>query len=309
MSTTLVAVFPVFALLVLGHLARRSGFLAEAFWAQTEKGTYYVLFPCLLISRLAQAQLDWAAQAGLAIAAASLPLLSALFCLVIQGFARFPHRDFTSFFQGGVRFNTYIGLALIAVLPNAALTLAALVVAVMIPVINVLCVLAYAFDPQHPNVAGPSRGRRVLNGVARNPLVLACTAGISWNMLGLPTPALLFDVLDKLAAMALPLGLLAVGAGLRLKALHTAGRTFAWSALVKLVLVPALALGLARLLQLDATATGVLLVFAAIPTASSAYILARQMGGNAELMAGIITGQTLLSLLSLPLLLGALGLH
>nr|CAA6800090.1 MAG: Unknown protein [uncultured Thiotrichaceae bacterium] len=114
-------------------------------------------------------------------------------------------------------------------------------------------------------------------------------------------------VIDNLSLMALPIGLLAVGAGLQLQALRDAGATFAWSSAVKLVILPLLSWFLAGALGLDHSAQQMLTLFAALPTAASAYILARQLGGNAELMAGIITGQTLLAMLSLPLVIVLTG--
>lgn len=108
-------------------------------------------------------------------------------------------------------------------------------------------------------------------------------------------------VVDKLALMALPVGLLAVGAGLQLQALRAAGAAFVWSSVLKLMLLPVLTWLMADGLGLDHSAQQVLTLYAALPTAASAYILARQLGGSAELMAGIITGQTLLAMLSLPL--------
>ncbi|MGB0846900.1 MAG: AEC family transporter [Thiolinea sp.] len=298
MAVGFTVVFPVFLLLILGNLARRSGFLDEAFWEQAERGTYYVLFPALLVTKLAQADFDWQASGWLVLAALILPFCAALLCFIAQRFLQLAHYDFGAFFQGGIRINNYIGLALVATMPDPALSLLALLMAVVIPLMNVLSVTVLTgYSGAQTNFYA------VLTGLAKNPLVLACLVGIALNTLQWLPPVLLLEVLETLGMMALPMGLLAVGAGLRLKTLHQAGRAFAWNTLLKLILVPLLAYILGMLLLQDDLSLAVFVVYAALPTASSAYILTRQMGGNAVLMAGIITGQTLVSMLTLPIVL------
>ncbi|MCB1620534.1 MAG: AEC family transporter [Thiothrix sp.] len=298
MSVIVAAVLPVFALLILGHVARRTGFLELAFWSQVEKGTYFVLFPALLVLRLVQAEMDLASTGMVMLGAVLTPLTGGLLAYLARPFLQLDGPDFTSLFQGSARFNTYVGLALAATLPAPALMLAALVLAIMIPLVNVLCVLVFAREVHQGGGL-----RNVVLSILKNPLILGCLCGIALNLSGLQLPALVLEVLGKLAVMALPLGLLAVGAGLRLKALRVGGRAFVVSVLIKLVLLPAL-LGLVmKSLGLEGVGLQVLVMFAALPTASSAYILARQLGGNHELMAAMITGQTLVALLTLPLVM------
>ena len=210
--------------------------------------------------------------------------------------------DFTSFLQGSVRFNTFIGLALAAVLPAPALTYAVLILAVMIPLVNVICVVVFALY-----TSATLSVRSVIMQVVKNPLVVVSIVGIVFNLFGWVPPNLVMGIVDKLALMALPVGLLAVGAGLQLQALRGAGATFAWSSVVKLLVLPLLTWFMASGLGLDHSAQQILTLYAALPTAASAYILARQLGGNAELMAAIITGQTLLAMLSLPVVMVLTG--
>ncbi|MDG4584233.1 MAG: AEC family transporter, partial [Candidatus Competibacter sp.] len=176
-------------------------------------------------------------------------------------------------------------------------TVAALVMALMIPMINVLCVLVLSAH------AGGSAGvTGMLRGLIANPLILACLGGIGLNASGIGLPWGSAAVLDILARAALPLGLLAVGAGLRLAALRQPGLLVTVSAL-KLLALPALAATLCWLVQPGRLETAVLLTFAALPGASTAYILARQLGGDAPLMAAIVTVETGLALVTLPLVL------
>lgn len=299
MGVVLSAIFPVFALLVLGNVARRSGFLGEEFWREAEKGTYYVLFPALLIEHLATADLQGVSTGLLLLLALLTPMLAALLAFLPMPLLRLNGADFTSFFQGSIRFNTYIGLAVVAVaLPAPALTLAALVVAVMIPLVNVLCIAVFAYCTH-----GQMRLSAMLVSMVRNPLIMASVLGMVLNSLPFALPEVVLKLLKILGQMSLPLGLLAVGAGLRLQALRVSGAALFWAAAIKLLLLPALVYGLCVWWQVDTLARAVLVTFAALPTASSAYILARQLGGNAALMAVLITGETLFGLLTLPLVL------
>lgn len=302
MQQIITALWPVFALLILGGWARRSGFPGEGFWQPAEKGTYYVLFPALLVERLAQARLGGEASLLLISAVLGLLLVGSLACLVLKPLLRLSSPAYTSFFQGATRFNTYVALAITAALyADAGIVYAAVITAVMVPTLNLLCVLVFAATASKR----PSWSQ-IVRTLLSNPLILACLIGIALGATEVPLPGAVTSVLELLSRMALPLGLLAVGAGLNLRALRTGGRALVASSLVKLLLFPLVALLLAAGLGLDATMTGVLVVFAAVPTATSAYILARQLGGDAELMAAIITAQTLLAMVSLPFMLLAL---
>jgi hypothetical protein len=207
---------------------------------------------------------------------------------------------FTSLYQGGVRFNTYVALAAVSALYGASgLAVSAVIIAFMIPLLNVFCVLVFSFH------AGGSPGLRpVVNNLLRNPLILASLLGMLLNFSGIGMPLAIRPVAELLGQMALPLGLLAVGAGLSLRALRAAGPALLGASVIKLLLFPLLALGLGALLSLDEQSRALLVLFSTMPTASSAYILARQLGGDAPMMAAIITGQTLLSAITIPLMLG-----
>jgi predicted permease len=102
------------------------------------------------------------------------------------------------------------------------------------------------------------------------------------------------------------MGLMTVGAGLQLSALRGGTWPFVVSSALKLVAFPLMAAGLAMLLGLEGTLVKAAVLLATLPTATSAYILARQLGGDSPLMAGIISGQTLLAMVSIPVMLSLL---
>lgn len=298
------ALGPVFALIGVGFGLRRYGFPGEDFWSGAERLTYFVLFPALLISRLSATPMSLSELArlttatGLLFGGVSVLLLLLRTRLAANGAA------FSSVFQGAIRFNTYLGLAAAsAVYGSEGLAQAALLIAVLIPLVNVLCVAILArYAGERPTpVAG------ILRALIRNPLIIACATGIGLSFSGIGSPPGVSGVLDILARAALPLGLLAVGAGLRPLATGQALRPLASATFLKLLLMPLLAVAVAAMVSLEPLQRDVLLIFAVLPGASSAYLLARQMGGDAELMAAIVTVQTALALASMPLMVWLLG--
>jgi predicted permease len=199
--------------------------------------------------------------------------------------------------QVAFRFNSFVALALAERLHGAqGVAWIAMIVAVCVPVANVAAVYPLA---RHG-------GHGYLRELARNPLIVSTLAGLAANLAGLRLPEPAAISLQKIGLAALPLGLMAVGAGLRLGALKDApGLASALLAIRHLVL-PLIALAIGHALALPAPQAALLLAFAAMPTASSAYVLAVRMGGNGPFVAGLVTVSTLLGMVVLPLWL-ALG--
>ena len=297
MSTLLSALWPLFALIVAGYFLRRRDFPSEAFWPGAERLNYFILFPALLFSSLASAPLDDPALSRLAVAVLVALGLAWLALLALRRIRGWPAARFGPITQGALRFNTYLGLAVVgALFGQQGLALAALLLALMIPVVNVMSVWALTAE----------RGvsvRALLLPIARNPLILACLAGALFNLTGLSLPGGSDRLLGLLAAASLPLGLLCVGAALRPRELSGEIPVLGWNSALRLLAMPLLAFLVAQLFALPALQTSVMVLFFALPTAPTAYVLARQLGGDSHLMAGIITLQTLLAAASLPLLL------
>jgi hypothetical protein len=300
----LTALLPVFLLILLGYVFRRTGFPGEGFWLCAERSTYFVFFPALLVDKLAFARF----QAGTALPMA-LSLMASILCLsafllLVSRLVALRGPAFSSVFQGSVRFNTFVGLAgASAILGPSGLTLAAVALVGMIPLINLICV---------PAVAAFGAGRRsgpgrLLLEIARNPLILACGLGFLINLTPVPTPEGLFRVFDLLGRAALPIGLLAVGAGLRIQGMAANGSGLVMASALKLLAFPLLAAAFCSILDVQGEARTVAVLFASLPTAVSSFILARQLGGDTELMASIITLQTVLSALTMPVLLELLA--
>jgi predicted permease len=288
---------PDFLLIALGVALARLPAFPTHFWSGVERLVYYVLFPALLFRSLAGSPLALGdagplvgvgigfTLAGMALSALAIPLF------------RLPHATFASCFQCAFRFNTYVALAAANRVAGAAGVAAiSLLVGVLVPLVNIAAVAMLVHG----------RDSRVVPALVRNPLVIACAIGIAWNATRVPIPALPSRILELLAAAALPLGLLAVGAGLRFTRGTLPLPALAWWQAIKLGVLPAIAYALANLAGLTATERQVAVIMAAVPTATSAYILAVQMNGAGAPVALLISTGTLLAAMTLPLWLSLL---
>lgn len=304
MLTVSNALGPLFLLIIIGVVLKRLRFPEPSFWHGAERFIYFLLFPAMLISTLATADFGQVAFGGLISLLAGLLILVAAGLWLLRNQLGLDLPSFSSMFQGALRFNTYVGLAGAAALyGEAGITAAAVAIAVMVPLVNVLCVLMLISCGD----SGQSGLMGAMRALTKNPLLLACIIGITLNVSGIGLPGWSRDTLGLIGQAALPLGLITVGVALQLTALRGAGAAFWQACTIKFGLLPLLALTAGWVLGLKEVELGVVVLFTALPTATSSYILARQMGGNAPLMAAVITGQTLLAMAVLPLWMSLLG--
>ena len=297
MNNTLLSLWPLFALIAAGHCMKRSGFPGDAFWPGAERFNYFILFPALLFGSLSAAPLHDPALPRLLAASMLVLAVCSAVLLAARRLRSWPAARFGVMLQGVLRFNTYLGLAAVGGLyGKEGIQLASVILALLVPAVNVLSVLALSAG-RHTK-PGP-----LLLSLAKNPLILSCLAGALVNLSGHRPDWGADRLLALLGNSSLPLGLLTVGAALNVGELRGQGGTLVVNSLARLLAVPAVAWLCARVLGLSGMESTVLVLFFALPTAPSAYVLTRQLGGDSQLMAGIITLQTLLSGLSLLLVL------
>jgi predicted permease len=305
------ALLPIFLLIMLGWGLRARRTLTDAFWLGAERLTYYLLFPALLVSTLAEARLDGMPVGGV-VGTQAIATLSA--ALLAAGLARVAHRPplvldgpgFTSVFQGVIRPNTYVGLAAAGGLFGAAgLTLTALCVALTIPLVNLLAVLAMVRWAA-PGEGGTPGWRRVMLPIAANPLIGACLAGILLNVSGIGLP-LVGPVFKILGQASLALGLLSVGAGLDVRGWREMMPALVLASVGKLVVLPLLTGLTAMRLGLHGLPLVICVTYSGLPASPSAFVLARLMGGDARLMSAAITATTVLAAVTLPIAIALAG--
>jgi predicted permease len=296
------AFVPAIGLIGFGHALRRSGWLGPAFWTDAERLVFYVFLPALLVVATATVDLGRLPVAALfgTIGLVLLAGTALAFGLSLAFPLDWPAQ--TTAMQGAIRFNNLVGFALAGPIFGAqGLALAGVVVGIMVALINLICVSVFAlggrtFSPRSFGVQ-----------LARNPLLVSCVAGFALNVLGIGLPSGIGPSLRALGQGAVALGLMSVGAALTVEALSARLPLQAAVGAIKLLVVPAMVWTLGPLLGLSGLPLSIAVLFMALPTASSSYIMARQMGGDAPLMAAITTSEHLAAVVTLPVVIALLG--
>jgi malonate transporter len=282
---------PDFALIIIGFVLIRLTDWGPFFWSGLEKLIYFILFPALLFYSTSRVPLDFGSTSKL-LQVALLPVLAGI---ALGWLAKSLFKVGPMIFESGVqtafRFNSYIALAVASRLAgDQGTALMALIIGFAVPICNLAAVHALAHQ---------SGG--VLKEIVRNPLLMATAGGLAFNIAGLQLPEVGNLILARLGNASIALGLIAVGAGLRMTGHSEARGIGVYFLAVKLLALPALTYAAARWIELPLLQMQIAVMFAALPTASSAYVLAVRMGGNGPLVAFLISASTLLSLVTLPL--------
>jgi len=293
--------FPDFSLIICGYLVCRYTALNRTVWEQVESLVYFFLFPVLLFYSIVKSPLDLVAassliSAGLLMGLAGIAMAYSLPYLPWLG-TRIDKRAHAASAQVAFRFNSFIGLALADRLAGPeGLLMIAVLIGVCVPLFNVAAVWPMA---RHAKTG-------FLRELLRNPLIIATATGLAANLLGFTMPVWLEPTVTRIGAASLALGLMAAGAGMQFANLSQA-KTLSVAVLsIRHLILPIIALGLSKLFNLSLPQTTILLAFSALPTASSAYVLAARMGYNGGYVAGLVTLSTMLGVLSLPFALGVL---
>ncbi|MAP94000.1 MAG: auxin efflux carrier family protein [Ponticaulis sp.] len=292
------ALIPVIALVAFGRFLSWRNIPSVDGWRAIERLCYLVFFPALIILVLSRAPLEtapWKIALTLVIAQVILAAIG-LFSILIPGTER-PRVG--CIIQSNSRWNTFIALTISGVLfGEEGLALTAICAAVMIPLANILSVLALSHFGKLED--GPKRNP--FAELIRNPLVIACIIGGALNILGLKPEGVIETTIDLVASPAMTLGLLAAGAGIDFTALKRAGfPTIFWS-VTRLIGLPLIAVPLAYFgFGIAGAPLLVLAIATSTPTATNGYVLARQLGGDAPFMANLIATQTVLASLTMAL--------
>jgi predicted permease len=282
--------FPDFSLILLGAVLHRISNWGAEFWTGAEKLVYFLLFPALLFYSTARTPLSFDTSGKMLMVGMAALLGAIVLTWLGKPWIKAAPMDYESGMQTGYRFNSYMALALAARLGGEQATgMMAMLIGFGVPLCNLAAVHALAH-----------KSGGLLKELARNPLLIATACGLLFNLSGLPLPEVAGAVLSRLGNAALALGLLLVGAGLRLSGVQRAKALAGYFLAVKLLALPAMAWLLGQWLGLGPSQLQLVVLFCALPTASSAYILAARMGGNGPLVAFMISAGTMLSALTLP---------
>lgn len=291
------AVVPLTLLLALGFVLKRRHFVGDEVWRGLDRMTYWVFFPSLLFVATATGDLDLAASGAIVPSVWGGLTLIALVTWTLRGRVADDGPAFTSVLQGSIRFNSFVAFLVVPALYPGSEGQTALMVALTVPFVNVVSVAALARYG-----AGGERVRiaRLLVQIAGNPLIVASLLGVLAGRLGVPLgPA--ESALRMLGEVALATGLLGAGASLRFRDVRRGWRQVLTTMGLKFVGLPLATLAVATSVGLAPALLAPLLVFQAMPTASSSYVLARAMRGDADLMASILAAHTVLAVAWIPI--------
>ena len=283
---------PDFALILFGFFLNRATDWGRNFWGGLEKLIYFVLFPALLFNSIAKTKIDFVA-AGPALKTV---LVTVLIGMALGWLAKWllkpDAKVFASGFQTAFRFNSYIGLAIAGRLHGeVGIAAFGILIGLVVPLCNIGAVWALARNSQ----------TSLLKELVQNPLIIATVSGVLYSVSGLALPETLNLLISRMGAASLACGLLAVGAALQLRGAGKNAPLIAYFTAVKLLAMPVAAILLARALGVNGVFFDMVVLFAALPTATSAYVLAVRMGGDGPLVAQAVTISTLAGMLSIPL--------
>lgn len=285
------ALIPVFGLILVGYFFKKISFPSHDFWPMADKLTYFILMPALLVLKLSNAKFD---ENSIFFILCSLLAIffTMIFLIFLNKLTPTKNSSFTSIFQGGIRFNTYVFLAISAsIFADEGLVLSAIILTFAIPFINILCISIFALYSNNNKLDFSY----LIKSIVKNPLIISCIIGASINFFAIPIHVSIENLLEILSKAALPLGLLSIGYALVLKELKSAKKDLLISSIAKFIILPLFIYGFAVIFELNSIMTAILVLFAMMPTAPSSFILTRQLGGDISLMTSIITVQTLAS--------------
>jgi len=309
MTTIFLALLPVFIVILVGFALRRFKVIGEAQWAGLDQLCYFVLFPAIIFKEIAAADFTGVPvlqMAGAMVLAVSVMIgLLVLFSRPLMKGLAMGGPQFTSLVQGAARWHTFIAFAIIPLqFGPAALSLGAVSAAAMTPLLNILCVIVMARFARETHVSAWT----LFLSILRNPFVFSSLGGVAWQLSGLELPAMGLQVLDMIGRGALGLALLTVGAGLRVGDAISGWPPVAAAVVLKLLAMPLLMAGALTLMGVEGQAFAVAMLCAAVPTGSGAYVLARQMGGDAPMVASMLTLQVAAAAVTIPLVLYLSGI-
>ena len=299
---------PVFLVIGLGFALRSRHVVPEEMWRGVELVAYWVFFPALLVDTLARADI-----ASLPLGAITVTMVGAFFAMALMLLAARPillrtlaidGPGFSSLFQSATRWNGFIALPILAkLLGEEGVALVAVIIGALVPVANVMAVTVVARNVAHNRLSWTETAYVVF----RNPFIWATAAGLVINFAGIPVYGPLLSAAGMLGGAAVGAGLLMVGAGLSTdEGFRPSPAVWAGTAL-KLLGTPLLVTGFSLVTGVTGNAYLACMVCASVPTAMSAYVLARQMGGDAPLVAATVTMQTIASFLTMPFVIAIAG--
>jgi malonate transporter and related proteins len=303
MLDLLMIVLPVFGLIAIGYLARRTGFVSERAGEGLSEFVFSLSLPCLIFSTLVRAKIPdvqpwgywisyfvgvgvvWALAMGLSRRVFGLKGVSA----VVAGFS------------AGQANTVFVGVPMIlkAYGDEGAVPLF-LLIAVHLPVTMTLATIMAEGRQSSPLL--------ILRRLATHPIVVGILAGSACRPLAPYVPSPIWQIVDLLASAAVPCALISMGIALRRYGLQMGWKLPTLISALKLVLHPLIVLVLAtQVFEMPAVWAGVAVLFASCPSGINAYLFAERYGEGVALASSAVTLSTILALATTLVWLHVLG--
>ncbi|GAB2877099.1 AEC family transporter [Microbulbifer echini] len=296
---------PIFLMIIGGYLLKLKGIVRTSFIDDASRLVFHITLPALLFINIYSSDASPSKEIPLLTAG----VLGTFLMLPLAWLLARPimPMDRSAFIQGAFRGNVAIvGLAWIqkAYGDTGVSNSAALVAALTIQ-FNVIAVVLFVLYNKETKF-----GWRILFWeLVKNPLILGVFAAIVCRMLAIRLPEVLHDTIQYLASVSLPLGLICVGASMKMRTLMRSSPTALVASLLKLVVAPMVCLLIGLVLGMSPEYLGYLMLMAGSPCAISAFVMAHAMGGNSQLTANIVGLSTLLSVVTASIGLALLKVY
>ncbi len=295
--------FPVFALLLFGHLLKRFGFTHDVFLKTADKLIYYIFFPALLFWKIGATAADRIGDPGLykatVCAVASIYLLSSLYIKI----SRITSYQAGSFSQSCYRFNTYIGMAVVLnALGEDGTRYFSILIGLIIPIINIFAVTTLSWHAEK-KVALPRRVMLTVKALASNPLIIACFAGMVYSKTIGAFPVFIDSTFRLASSITLPLALFSIGGALTAGGVRSYFKLSIVACMFKLVILPVVGYYFLNVFDVTGISFKVGMIYFALPTSTALYILSSQLSSDTQLASAAIALSTILSFISLSVAL------
>ncbi|MCC8418447.1 MAG: AEC family transporter [Rickettsia endosymbiont of Glossina mortisans submortisans] len=310
MNEIFCSTLPIFLITLLGSIIKNKWLTSEEFWRGIEKLSYFVLFPAMLFNCVSTADLSVASIIKLVVALIISTILVSIGLIIYQKKYNIDKIQFTSIFQGSIRYNSYIFFGVSSpLLGPSGLSIVAVISSYMIIFTNILSVMIFAYYIPNKSVTNTIRTGFVLmmKLIVRNPLIIASLVGFVFNYSNLELHLGLKKTLDSLSNAALAIGMLNVGAGLNFTIRREVLHNVIFTSFIKLVAFPLVSVIVLWLMSIEGIDRSVGILYSCLPCASTAYVLSRQLDGDPDSMASIITFTTFFSVVTISIIMYVMG--
>lgn len=296
--------FPVFAIIALGAILKHYKITTSSFLATSDRLIYFIFFPALLFWKIGGANLTFSVESlrfyGAALCAIAIVyVLSTLYIIIFK----VPDFQAGTCSQSCYRFNTYIGMAVIVTAwGKDGVAQYGVLIGMAIPIINVMAVTTLIWF-SGDSLDWRRRIRMTLNALVTNPLIIACAAGIAYARWINTFPLFVENTLKLGAVVTLPLALLSIGGNLTVKNVKRYLPVAFAGAAFKLIILPLTGWLLMQQFKVDQAYYPVGMLFFALPTSTSIYVLSAQLKSDTKLASATVVLSTALSFFSMSIIL------